>query len=80
MEGSVPFEFRTTAVASLHKAEDFAQIGRWLQGAPHYYIQVYKASPGVIDQSLQAPEPLQLQAFLAAARPFIPAAQLRGIS
>ena len=48
LSNTVPYEFRTTVVRELHSAEDFKQIGRWLDGAQAYYLQAYKDSPQVI--------------------------------
>ena len=37
--GQVDYEFRTTLVAQLHSIEEFYELGPWLQGARHYYLQ-----------------------------------------
>ena len=38
----IGYEFRTTVVPGLHTEEDFEEIGKWLQGAKKYYLQVYR--------------------------------------
>lgn len=38
----VPHEFRTTVVPGLHTEKDFIEIGKWLEGAPKYYLQKYR--------------------------------------
>ena len=53
MSGKVPFEFRTTVVREFHKREDFEEIGRWLKGAPRYYLQGFVDSGDVIQPGLQ---------------------------
>lgn len=44
MEGKVDFEFRTTVVREFHTPEDMERIGQWIQGAPRYYLQMFKDS------------------------------------
>lgn len=79
MGGSVPYEFRTTAVAELHTAEDFRQIGSRIAGAHRYYIQCFKDSGDILQSGLTAPTREQLDQFLMAAREFVPTAELRGV-
>ncbi len=79
MRQDVPFEFRTTAVREWHTPEDFAAIGRWIAGAPRYFIQQFTDSGDVIGTGLTAPTPQEMQAFLAAVKPYIPAAKIRGV-
>ncbi|MFR1518623.1 MAG: anaerobic ribonucleoside-triphosphate reductase activating protein [Clostridia bacterium] len=80
LEGNVPYEFRTTAVKGLHTAEDFSEIGRWIEGAEHYYIQCFQDSGGLISQGWEKPSAQDLAAFLAAAKEYVPRAVLRGVS
>ena len=79
LEGHVPYEFRTTAVAELHEADDFRQIGRRIRGTERYFIQCFKDSGHVLETGMSAPTRDQLDAFLAAAREYIPSAELRGV-
>lgn len=44
----VDYEFRTTAVREFHTAEDFLAIGRWLEGAPRYFIQNFVDSGNLV--------------------------------
>ncbi len=37
----IPFEFRTTAILEYHSLRDFEEIGKWIKGAPKYFIQRY---------------------------------------
>lgn len=79
MAGSTPYEFRTTVTGNLHEVEDFAAIGRWIGGAPRYFLQAFLESGEVL-----VPDPgyavsaEKLAACLAAVRPFVPAAEIRG--
>jgi len=80
LEGRVPFEFRTTAVKELHTAADFSAIGRWIKGAPRYFIQMFKDSGDILERGMSAPDETAMQAFLEAAREFVPEAALRGVN
>ena len=44
MEGKADFEFRTTVIREFHTPEDMERIGQWIQGAPRYYLQMFKDS------------------------------------
>lgn len=78
MEGSVPYEFRSTLVQGLHTPADMQAIGAWLQGAPRYYLQMFVPSPTLIRPGLQALPPQEMQACLDVLWPYIPGAALRG--
>lgn len=54
MEGTVPYEFRTTVVQELHEPGDFSVIGSWLSSADAYYLQSYQSSPQVISPGFHA--------------------------
>ncbi|MBR5702291.1 MAG: anaerobic ribonucleoside-triphosphate reductase activating protein, partial [Oscillospiraceae bacterium] len=79
LEGSVPYEFRTTVVRELHRPEDLEEIGRWLQGAERYFLQGFTDSGDLICPGLNPCSREEMEALLAAVRPFIPAAALRGV-
>ena len=79
MRGNVMFEFRTTVVRELHSENDIVSIGRWLGGAPRYFLQSYNDSGSVLSPGLSAYSRAEMQQLLDAVKPFIPAAQLRGI-
>lgn len=80
LSGAVPFEFRTTVVEELHEAEDFRAIGEWIAGAPRYFLQSFTDSGDLIAEGYSAPTPEKLRACLAAVRPYVPTAALRGVS
>ena len=52
MQGRIPFEFRTTVVKEFHTLEDIDEIGKWLQGAPTYYLQDFVDSGNLIQERL----------------------------
>ena len=79
MEGSVPYEFRTTVVKELHEPSDFHAIGQWLKGAHAYYIQCFVDSGNILQDGLHAPTQTELESYLAIAKEYIINTQLRGV-
>ncbi|MBR5292477.1 MAG: anaerobic ribonucleoside-triphosphate reductase activating protein [Clostridia bacterium] len=78
LQGTVGYEFRTTVVKGMHTPQDIVDIGKWIQGAQKYFIQPYRDSELVIDRSCERHSDEELQALLAAAREYVPAAEIRG--
>ncbi len=77
--GKVDYEFRTTVVAELHKAEDFIAIGKWIAGAKRYYLQSFVDSGDILSQEkFSAMDEDNLRYCLNLVREFIPGAELRG--
>ena len=79
MEGKVDFEFRTTLVKGFHTPGGMAEIGRWIEGAPHYFLQGFVDSGAVLSPGLAAFSPEEAEELRQAVLPFVPSAQLRGI-
>ncbi len=79
LEGSVDYEFRTTAVAELHDDRSFEQIGPWIRGAKHYFLQRFTDRETVPFEGLHAPTEEQMNRWAEIVRPFVPATALRGI-
>ena len=75
----VDYEFRTTAVREFHTAEDFLAIGRWLEGAPRYFIQNFVDSGNLVGTGCHSFSPQELQAFAALLQPFFSTVDVRGI-
>ena len=78
LEGTLDYEFRTTVVKQLHRAEDFIRIGQWLKGAKRYFLQNFRASESVLDQDLSPCSDEELQTFKDLLKPFIPSVKIRG--
>ena len=78
MAGGVDFEFRTTVVDELHEAADFEEIGAWIAGAPHYFLQPFIDRDTVPFGNLHAPSAARMAEYLEIARRYVPDAQLRG--
>lgn len=79
LQGGVPFEFRTTVVRELHSGADFEEIGPWLSGCPHYYLQSYKDSENVLLSGFSACTKEELLAFAAIVAPYVGHVSLRGV-
>lgn len=75
----IPYEFRTTVVKELHSEKDFKEIGPWLTGCPHYYLQSYKDSCHVLSSGFSACSRKELLKFADILSPFIKNVSLRGI-
>ncbi len=75
------YEFRTTVVKGLHTARSFEEIADWIKGAPHYYLQSYEESPGVLqpEAGLGAFSKEELLSFALQIRERIPNVQIRGV-
>lgn len=77
--GTVDYEFRTTVVQGLHTPADIESIGRWLEGAPRYYLQRFVDSGDLVGSGCRSPEPEELRALAEAAAPWFQEVQLRGV-
>ncbi len=79
LNGSVEYEFRTTIVREMHSVRDILAIGRWLQGAEHYYLQDFTDSGDILKPGWHSCQPEEMQRFLIAVRQYIPRAGIRNI-
>lgn len=84
MEGSIPYEFRTTVARQLHRAEDLLSMGRWFQNlcpeqkVQKYFLQPYTDRDSVLSGGLCAPEREVLTDFLKQISPYVHSAKIRG--
>ena len=79
LEGRVDYEFRTTVMNEFHTPEDFDAIGRWIAGAPKYFIQPFKDSGDLIcKQPFTTPDRETLDAMCGAVRPYVGSVSVRG--
>lgn len=78
--GNVPYEFRTTVVKGIHRAEDFREIGPWIAGCRAYFLQSYTDSGEVLVPGTYAAfSRTEMEEFAELVRPFVGEASLRGI-
>ena len=78
MESGKEYEFRTTVVKELHRAEDFVRIGQWLKGAERYFLQAFRDGDAVLRRGLHACSDEEMHIFKELVRPFIPNVKIRG--
>lgn len=79
LNGTLPFEFRTTIVDELHGEKEIREIGQWIQGAPAYFLQVYQDSELVLEDWCSPPSKEKLESFAAILRETIPRVEIRGL-
>ena len=79
LTGAVPFEFRTTVVREFHGEDSFTEIGRWIKGAPRYFLQGFVDSERVLEGGLHPCTKEEMERFAAIVRPFVGQAELRGV-
>ena len=79
LEGSVPYEFRTTVVQQFHDAESFRAIGQWIRGAARYELQAFVDRETVPYAGLSAYSREEMEEFADIVRPYVGIVELRGI-
>jgi pyruvate formate lyase activating enzyme len=53
IEGSIPYEFRTTVVPELVKTEDIEEAGKILRGGRKWYLQQFKSEPDLVNDKFK---------------------------
>lgn len=76
---NIDFEFRTTAVKNIHSNSDFEDIASWLPTDSAYFIQSYKETAGIGENTCESFTKEELTAFLNIVTRNIPNSNLRGI-
>ena len=79
MQGSLPFEFRTTVVREFHTAERIEALAKRIAGCERYFLQLFTDSGDLIESGLSAPSESMAREWLEIARKYVPNAALRGI-
>lgn len=77
-ESTIEYEFRTTVAKELHTAEAIAAIGRWLEGAPRYFLQNFEDSGNLISEGLHGFSEEEMAHLAEAARPYFAYIGVRG--
>lgn len=79
-EANIEYEFRTTVVAEYHDEQVFDEIGKMIDGAENYYLQVFKDSGNLIGNNKMTPLPRDvMQRMCDRVKPYVKNVQLRGI-
>lgn len=79
LEGNVPYELRTTVVREFHQRADLEAIGRWIEGAEHYYLQQFVDSGDLIQPGLRGYDRDIMEQALGTVKKYVKAAELRGL-
>ena len=79
MDQAPDYEFRTTVVKEFHVREDFAEMGKMIEGARRYFLQCFTDRDSVPFKNLHAPSAEDLEKFASEAAPYVQDVQLRGI-
>lgn len=78
MEGSLPFEFRTTLVKGLHTKESIAEIGRQVAGEEAFFLQSFEDSGNLIGEGLTGFDRQETEELLTVLQQYVPHARIRG--
>lgn len=76
---NIDYEFRTTVCHPFHSPDGMQEIGCWLRGAKRYFIQPFVDSGNLLGSGISAMAKPELKTLLKAVKPYIPAADLRGV-
>lgn len=79
MSKAADYEFRTTCVKGLHTESDFYEIKEMIKGAKKYYLQDYKAGPGMESLPYKAFLREELENFADIVRDSVGSVEIRGI-
>lgn len=81
-QSKITHEFRTTVVKEFHDETSFLEIGEWLKGDSHYYLQSFVASDNLIcgqKELFHAYSKEELSHFCSLLTDYLPNTTLRGI-
>ncbi len=73
------FEFRTTLVKGLHTSQSVSGIADLIAGAPHYFLQSYEESEGVLCPGFLSFSEEETNAFVSLIKDRIPSVKIRGV-
>ncbi|MCH3915466.1 MAG: anaerobic ribonucleoside-triphosphate reductase activating protein [Acidaminococcaceae bacterium] len=79
MEGTVPYEFRTTVVKELHSEEDFVKIGQWLSPDSPYFLQGFVDSGDIIGSGFSGYKKAEMEKFAKILRKTLKKVEIRGM-
>lgn len=79
LENHVDYEFRTTVVKEFHEIKDFEEIGKWIKGAKHYYLQNFEDHGNCILEGLNAVSEDDLKKMKEVVSTYVEYVKIRGI-
>lgn len=77
MEGSIPYEFRTTVANELHTEEDILAIANRIKGADKYFLQNFKDSGDILQEGLSPVPAVILEEMAEKAQNIVPNTRFR---
>ncbi|MCR5432437.1 MAG: anaerobic ribonucleoside-triphosphate reductase activating protein [Lachnospiraceae bacterium] len=81
LKGNMDYEFRTTVVGGIHTVEEFEKIGKWIEGAGKYFLQIYRRSDKQFSyEGLEVPSHEMMAKILEVCRKYVPSTVIRGES
>lgn len=79
MNSGTDYEFRTTVVDEFHTIEDISAIGDEIRGAKRYFLQLFKDSGILSEDSSHAASEEKMKAMLEVVSPKVQYAAIRGL-
>ena len=79
-DSGIDHEFRTTICAPLHTPERMTEIGTWLCGTEHYFLQPFADSGDLVGRGVRQLSREEICALWDAVLPYIPNTEIRGMS
>lgn len=78
INGTLPFEFRTTLVKEFHTHSSIKEIGEWIKGTDKYFLQKFKDGEGCIVQGYSPIDKNTANEFIDILTPYVKTPRLRG--
>ncbi len=72
MEGSIPYEFRTTVADGLHTVEDIEKIAKRISGANKYFLQNFLDSGDIIGTGLSPLDKDTIEKMCKVSKNYVP--------
>ena len=79
LSGKVEYEFRTTVVKEFHTPDDFVDIGTLISCADRCFLQSFKDSGDLIDESMSGCSKDEMSKMLDAVKPYVKHCEIRGV-
>ena len=76
---ALDYEFRTTCVKGLHSEKDFYEIRDMIKGAKAYFLQDYKAAPGMESLPYKPFTREELESFSSIVKDAVVSVNIRGV-
>lgn len=78
INGSFPFEFRTTLIKEFHTEQVIKDIAKWIKGTKKYYMQKFKDVGSCIENGFSPVDKQVAEKFASIISPYVEKVSLRG--